>query len=300
MAKKKKDKVVIATKTNDGLENILVKSNKSAVQGIGPKTKRKQDSILDLFEEKDLELVGSEKPKKASKEIEWEEIKGLSRAASAMAKPVAEWTGVQLFLHLKKLYKDRYNQDLSIGDRLGLQLVRAMREDIIKITGDVPTPQNLKSYLEWFVANDLDALIAKNGDFYIRLIRNKPSIRRYFKEVQKQNNVEDVIEHEEPIEDMDSIFRASKANFIMKYGVVITLAWLVKKKGASLDKAKKIIIDVLGDIMKEGDSSFSKVAKTTKSLSPYPNSYKFECLDELLGIIKERNIQFSESAKSYV
>jgi len=311
MAKRKKKetkKMIQSPIENSGLESILTRSAKDTINGFSPFSKRTQDDVLDILGENKLDIIdengNSIDPNNQCGEIDWDSIKSPSKHINFMNKPLEEWGGKQLFLHLKYAVTKKYDKPWeNIAIAGGIQSIRLLGEEISKLSGKPPSsPKIIKAYLDWFVLNEIDSQIAKKGDFFMSSLRNKILIKRFLKQYHEDAVIEQdtspvIKETEVNFDNMDDLFRTSKLLFMTKYGVVITFNWLLLKKGFTFDKAKQIVEGVLKDVLKMDVSIAKEIAKATKSFSPYPVSYKTIGLDSLLDMVQEKNIQFSATAK---
>lgn len=305
---------MMVAKQSDLMESLISRSEVNAIKGIGPKNKQSQDDIFDIIGEKEtleiVDAVGKKvDPFVKNGQIEWDQIKDMSKGHLLMQKPVEQWSVRQLFMHFKNLFYHRYGCDIvDIGDLSAYEVIRKMREEFCKMTDKSRvTPVFIKKYMEWYVESFLDSSIAKKGGFKIHSIRTKASmlkfVRSYSEDLDKETAVT-VISKPEPIvtKDIDAIYASNKITFLMNYGIVTGINWLVVKKGFSIEKSMKIVSDLLGDAKKEDKSVMAQILKSTFIYSPYPKSYEINGIKKLLDLVTNSDsgmVSFAETSKGY-
>jgi hypothetical protein len=307
MAKKPKKEKMKTIEKPSAFESMLGKSEKNALLGIGPKTKQKQDDIFEIIDEPKLEVVDKHgkvvDPTGSSGELEWNQIKYKKPRSYSMELPVEEWKPAYFFVHFKELYRAKYpGVEFTTTNQVGAITIKTLKEDFKNLNGSEVSNSFIKNYIEWFVANELEKIIAKAGFFRPIHIRNKASVKRFLREYQEPQSVAAIVIPNVEVDfgSIDRTFNVDKISFLTNYGVVIAMAWLVNKKSLPVIKAKKIVADILLDARKEGESTLQKIVRSTKSLQPYPLSYNVEGLSEILAGIQETNIQFTNTAKEFV
>lgn len=285
---------------NDPFLGTLSKSQKNAKKGIVPGVKSCKNSLDDILGDNvdDIEPLEEDKKEKSA----WEKLK-LPRGFVAMNKPVEQWTSEQLFFHFCKIFTEKYDGvKVSTAVASGIEFMKTLKEDLKKELHLNPSPMFIKSYLEWFVKSELDSIISKKGKFIIQDIRNKKMYRKFNSEYKVYDFSEDSVQVEvknvEKISiSMNTLFDASRVNFISEYGVVITFFWLIKNKKCTEKEARDIIIRILKDVVKDGEFVMKKVIDMTRNYSPYPIFYDTASLKELLSKLSIDSVIFANDIK---
>jgi len=303
-------------KVEDPMFDLISISQKNAIEGIGPKNKKKQPSIFDVIGNNSLEITNSEisesknlPDKKFLKSgiSDWKNLP-IKRAVSSMNKPVEDWHSEQFYIYFSRLYKEKYPlSNLETSTRAGITFMKKLLEDFKETLNREFNPEVIKKYLDWFIKNELDIFISQKGKFVLQDLRSKKAMRRFDNQHRIEESaivVDEVVSvvPDNAFKRMTLIFKASRINFIMKYGVVISLYWLINEKSIKPDEAKDIIIAILKDTNKEGESSIEKVKIITSSFSPYPLTYNNNLLKDIFSFLKMEisDIQFSEKSKDII
>jgi len=300
MARKKKQMNV----QSDSMFEIFSVSKKDAVNGIGPKDK------INYVENQTLELIGeettkideaNETKKKYNKngQIKWDKVKS-SPDARARSKHISDWDSKNFYFYFSDQYKLKYKEDLPFIREVCIPIMKKVKEKFEKITSKKIDPQIIVDYIDWFILNEIDKIISKIQFFNIHSVYYESIIKRFLSQYKSVNYVLEYPFQEacSPIsfENMELIFKSSRINFIMKYGFVITFNWLISFKKLSPSDAKDMILVIIKDAMKEGDSSISKAISATNQLSPYPDSYKHVYLNPVLdSFVGKINIKYEPS-----
>lgn len=293
----------------DSMFDLFSVAQKDTDKGIGPKDKKKQVHTLEIIGESGLELFGEEKPeiKKSKKkakvgEIEWNQVKS-NPDIRAMNAPIDEWVANNFYIYAREQYKLKYKCKTAPFTRpAGIDSMKKLKEDFDKMNGIKPNPQMIVDYIDWFYKNKLDGIISIYGSFNIQSMKYKTNMKEFCNQY-SLNKSYTVLENPKvenvSFSNMNAIFRASKVSFIMKYGIVFTLNWLMKNNNMNELEAKDIVMVAIKDAMKEGESAIVKIVSVTKNFSPYPLTYKKDCLNGIFSFIVMSNneIKYKENVK---
>jgi hypothetical protein len=277
----------------DFLENILNRSYQDTKNCIASKINKKQD-LEDILNSNNLEIIDEiSSPivkKKSSNIIEWDKIK---TSYSGMKKPIDEWGNKQLYIHLKYLYRNKYPQsELTITDASGYVFIGKLREEFRLESNMEPGPAIIKDYIDWVMSCEIDLIISQKGKFSIQVIRGKRLIRKFIK--QREFN-EIVIEDKKAESETDTpaqmelLFKISRIKFLMQYGVVTGLNWLIENKNMSENEAIDVINLTLANIRKE-DFSIIESIKEKTIRGHYKTNQNRKCL---VSVLRNLNIDYS-------
>jgi len=204
---------------------------------------------------------------------------------------ILEWSSRDFVLYAKDLYYKKYNKDCGLQIPMACKVINELKLDIENIFVSCHNIL-IKNYIDFFFDNYLDNIIGGGKDFYFSQLKNYDFITSFY------NNYED-IEEKNKIEKestnildegmMESLYFLDSESFVYKYGIILSINWLINRQNLSAQKAKSKI----NRICKKAycKKVFSIIEKSTEYFSPYPDWFKVKNVGSKVNV----NIEFNNS-----
>ena len=232
------------------------------------------------------EKVKSEHPKvapvklensKKSREISYDQIKGSTSFRTREYVP--EWTNRDFALYISEKFSERYDEFLDVGLVSSTLYIGHIRKRLLDTIGFCDNA-TLKSYVDYFFDNYIDATKQRaGGKFYINSMRDKKPVSDFSKIYQYNPSIDkkDLTERIDPSniteEDLENTYILSNESMLLKYGVVLTINYLISKKSYNKEKACKDVFGAVDRIRK--NSGINIVVNKTLYFAPYPDDLDF-------------------------
>lgn len=281
------------TETRDLMGDILAQSQKDANKGISPKAKKK-NSLLDIIGEDELEIVdGPATIKKANSQktgvCKWKDIKS-SKGFNTIHPDL--WTDKAMFNYLRYLC---IKKDKSLGDKISLTIgpaiharfIKRIKEELERRLASPPSNAIVKTYIEWFVEEEINVETFDLYDFCSRRASQK------FVSLNKHKEVQGVaLGNKVDLSKIEEFYNSGGVAFLMNYGIVVCFSWLRSNRGLSSKESREVIQSFYNDAAKSGTAFIERIKDITKKMSPYSEKHYDTQLDELLKSIAIHEISF--------
>jgi hypothetical protein len=281
------------TETKDFMGDILAQSQKDANKGISPKAKKK-NSLLDIIGEDELEIVdGPTSIKKTNGQktgvCKWKDIKA-SKGFNTIHPDL--WSDKAMFNYLRYLCvkKDKRLGDkisLTIGPAIHARFTKRIKEELERRLAAPPSNSIVKTYIEWFVEEELNVENFDLYDFCSRRASQK------FVSLNKHKEVQAVaLGNKVDLSKIEEYYNSGGVAFLMNYGIVFCFSWLLSNKGLSSKESADVIRSFYQDAAKSGPAFIDRIKDITKKMSPYTEKYYDPQLDALLSSLAINEISF--------
>ena len=95
------------------------------------------------------------------------------------------------------------------------------------------------------------------------------------------------------MEAMDRKFATGKEQFVLDYGLVLTVAYLIYRKKVTENIAIKIVHDTVVSLISQDINNFATIKAATEGPKTYPHFCNFSLQERLFGdLTKETKISF--------
>lgn len=281
------------TETKDFMGDILAQSQKDASKGISPKAKKK-NSLLDIIGEDELEIVdGPVTTKNTSGQktgvCKWKDIK-TSKGFNTIHPDL--WTDKAMFNYLRYLCikKDKRLGDkiaVTIGPAIHARFTKRIKEELERRLSSPPSNSIVKTYIEWFIEEELNVETFDLYDFCSRKTSQK------FVSLNKHKEVQGVaLGNKVDLSKIEEYYNSGGVAFLMNYGVVVCFSWLLSGRGLSPKESREVIQSFYQDATKSGPAFVERIKDITKKMSPYAEKHYDPQLDALLKSLAINGISF--------
>lgn len=228
-------------------------------------------------------------------EAGWGVVEGKNRAYSL--KPSAQWNTTDLFLFFLDTFRKVTGLDFDTGIRAGQQGILYIQDAMAKVLGVRPTQEQVRDYIEWFLGNKAMTIITKYNCFKMKFLNAHYNIEEFV----ELRGSRPVAQSQEPKNQskkanvytqsvLESVYLVSDENFLLRYGIVLSIAWLIKGK-------KMTEVDAIAEVRRlcieaSKHDRFDDLVKATEKHSPYPLWCKFAGLKKLLADLTTDTSEF--------
>lgn len=216
------------------------------------------------------------------------------------------WTSYDFYLYARELYSKKYNNPWNIRTCGGsFNEICKIMDSLQERMGFVSNLA-VKDYFDYFFKYYIDSFKRIKGDFYFKQMRNEEPLKSFVSSYNYKNSLNayfnnsvdtrKVIENKEIL----SSFNIGLSSLLIRYGIIITVNWLIENKGMSK-------VDALSDVYRECRNlnklkQLPLVKRATEVYSPYPDFLLFKDAKNLLCEFNKDDIltiEFSNESETY-
>jgi hypothetical protein len=205
------------------------------------------------------------------------------------------------------LHRDKFNKTIELRLSSSCNEMNKIRDDLYDLTG-ISSSLVVRDYIVFCFDRFIPSLLKKRGKsskFYFGDLRNKffmnkfvdsydykSSLDKEYKKLmtKKENKKEEgkVVQNVITNNEIEEIYLLSDIGFVCNCGIVVAINWLIEVKKVGVDKSVKMVKNICKKII--ADKLFKTVKKSTKKLSPYPESFVFN-KEQLDVFLKEMDME---------
>jgi len=197
-------------------------------------------------------------------------------------KRVAEWRTPDFFHFFLDMFERKFGEPFEIAPAAGQQSILLIKDAIAKELGERPSNQVVKDYLEWFMDNVAHGLIVKYGCMKMKFFKASWEIERFLdlyskiKDRKKPEKVSSILYTDDS---MQAVYMSSPKNFVLKYGLVLSVVWLMRRKNMTEQEAVGIVMKHAIDLADDGQ--YNAILSATEKHTPYPRWCYFRSIDSM-------------------
>lgn len=266
------------------------------------KSKKKTRKKRKKSTESSVELISDGK----ARTVDFSQVKGSLRRSEAREN-VFDWNIKDVAFYIRSKYEKRYNSDWGHKTIGVCPELRRIHDRILDIYGHCDFLV-MRDYIDFIFEEYIDRIVDEaEGVFYLRNLRNdiyivsfsevydyKESFERATRgETKKEYATENFSISSQSIEE---VFCLSEDSFVMTYGIVVCIFWLIRCKEYTNNEAATRVLNICKRLYKKGDFKFVK--ERTELLSPYHESINFPKMEQFLKNIDGRykiDIEYKEN-----
>lgn len=280
---------------DDAFTKILKKSTNKSKKAVS------KNDVHDILGEDKLVLVENVKTTiKKSPIIEWDDVKD---KRFGFDEAVELWGKKKLFSYYRYRCKTKNTAYAdAIDESIGIARRHSFMHEIFVIAESVLSRsvenQVIRSYIDYYVNNLLENTVVRKGKFDVYDI----SKRSNFKIFIKNTHIDEAHNHQEVSDetsDINEIYDMGGVNFVNRYGIVVSHAYLMNKKGLDDQQACRVCLKFMQDAIKEAPTAKKDIMQVTQKKSPYHESYKKEELIRLLDGLDLTEICFAVDGSKF-
>lgn len=196
-----------------------------------------------------------------------------------------DWSSLDFVLYIKDLYYYKYNKNLGLNNPYCCIEIKKIQEDMRDMFL-VSNNNLLKEYIDYFFDKIIDYIIANDKYFYFSYFRKIKNISKFYDHVQQgsqnaeiNNNI--ISETKKNIlnnKDMELLYFLDNIEFVCKYGIILSVNWLIFQKKLSEKDATNKIRDIYCYIYSyiKNKESLKRVRKSSDLMAPYPDWFQYK------------------------
>jgi len=266
------NKIVKNLSKNSDAEMMITKDIKK------DKRKKKKD-----IERKDGVILETDQ----IKYINYKDIR--SRKYFEIKENILEWSSRDFVFYAKNLYYKKYNKDCGLQVPMACKTINELKSEIENIFISCNNIL-IKDYIDFFFDNYLENIINNGKDFYFSQLKDYKIITVFYNnygEVKKKNKISDEITDTLDNKIMESLYFLDKESFVYKYGIILSINWLIFKRNLTIKEAKKSVNKICKIAYYK--KLFNIIEKSTEQFSPYPDWLKVKKVGSKVNV----NIEFN-------
>jgi len=215
---------------------------------------------------------------------------------------IEDWGVSDLLGYTKSRFYEKFGYSFPVALANGFSEMKRIQEELRIHTGDWPSAELTRSYIDWFIDVRAPELIAQYRVFKARMIRHPINVVNFVDRFKLRQTPGSVRNKKFDKKDSQVIFSGDISGFVTTYGMILSLAYFMRN-GKTKEQSIKIIGQAIKMTVNEG--RFSDFVAATEQNGPYHNSLKFDGFDtvkqEISALSGKRlsllNIVFSDNAK---
>jgi len=218
-------------------------------------------------------------------------------------RPIEDWGVSDLLGYTKSRFYEKFGYSFPVALANGFTEMKRVQEEIRVHTGDWPSAELTRSYIDWFIDVRAPELIAQYRVFKAQMIRHPINVANFVDRFKLRQTPGSVRSKKFDKKDSQVVFSGDVSGFVTTYGMVLALAYFMRS-GKTKEQSIKIVGQALKMAVNEG--KFSDFVAATEQNGPYHDSLKFDGFDtakqEISALSGKRlsllNIVFSDNAKA--
>jgi len=202
---------------------------------------------------------------------------------------ILEWSSRDFVLYAKDLYYKKYNKDCGLQIPMACKTINELKLDVENIFISCNNIL-IKDYIDFFFNNYLDNIINQGKDFYFSQLKNYDIITVFYNnygEIREKNKIDKNLTNILNNKIMESLYFLDKESFVYKYGIILSINWLIFKHSLTPGKAKSSVNKICKIAYYK--KLFNIIEKSTEQFSPYPDWFKVKKVGSKVNV----NIEFN-------
>ncbi len=249
-----------------------------------------------------VKFISSDK----TKYIDFKDIKS-RKIRKEICEDITKWVTSDFVRYAKSSHLKTYQTQWNLNFSGCCQEILKVKDAVVDIVGFCDNVV-LKDYIDFFFDVASNYYIKKSKPFYFSQMR-KPWVLESFLEsydyvsrimgtakVKPKKKVEKDPDKEINERDIDNLYVLNWDRFVITFGVIVCINWLITKKDFSYTKAREFVLDICCDLYKK--DKIKLVIESTTKYSPYPLWLKFQFARKFFNEIDNKlkiDIMFIES-----
>jgi hypothetical protein len=224
----------------------------------------------------------------------WATVESKEGSIPYQEKDVSRWYTKDLLYFFQDKFKDITGEEFIIGLIPGQQNILLLQDAIYKYRGVRPNALETRDYIEWFLANKAVFLISRYNCFKMKFMYAAYEIERYYQGYGSSKSPEAPQAPKDTSifsqETMESVYLISPENFVLKYGLILSVTWLMRKRNMGEQEAIKSVISHAESLCKK--DKYEELSASTERHNSYPIWCKFIGLKKMLADLTDKTGEF--------
>ena len=204
------------------------------------------------------------------------------------------WTATDLQWYVKNLYNDKYGVTLHIPVASGHNWIKTIKFAMFKKLGHDPSHSLMKEFFDFCFQRHVDDIIRSEGSFTLYKL-TKPKYVMDFFEGRASTRVSSnfIVEKQKPVEtssntsavsidDLTAAYRINPQYMVSTYGIVVTINFLMKVKGKTLDESVSYVQSAMVKLSAKGQHEMQSAIDATNKYQPYPKWLTFTDVNRIV------------------
>lgn len=187
-------------------------------------------------------------------------------------KKISSWNLKDMLKFVEEQYALKFGSKPGFSARPAMMAMSGLRYEIEKYVDRHEVNISMKMYIEWHMSNIGKWWKGKIGFWHPQKLVSDFKIKEFFdKQISKKNNKEKIQIQKRPVNTiiLEEFYRGDSSEFIMAYGIVIPVAFLIKNKNFSIEDASGFVIDAVKRAISSGSCNLSSILEINEMYRPF-------------------------------
>jgi hypothetical protein len=205
-------------------------------------------------------------------------------------KKIAEWNLKDMLKFVEEQYSLKHGVRSDFAIRPAMMAMSGLRNIIEQQAEKADVNILMKSYIEWYIKNMSKWWKGKPSSWYPQKLIHDARMKEFFK-LQSANNAKKEVStfQKRPVNPilLEEFYRGDPSEFVLAYGIVIPIAFLIKTKNFDRKDAITFVVDAVKRCISSGSATATRIIEINNFYSPFD---RFEEIDpeELVIIVRSR------------
>lgn len=205
-------------------------------------------------------------------------------------KKISAWNLKDMLKFVEEQYALKFGRKSDFAIRPAMMAMSGLRNIIEQNANKSDVNILMKAYIEWYIQNMNRWWKGKPNTWYPQKLIHDIRMKEFFKtHSEKIKKEESSTFQKRPVNPilLEEFYRGDSAEFVMAYGIVIPIAFLVKTKNYERKDAVKFVVDAVKRCISSGSTTMSRIFEINNFYSPFD---RFEEIDpeELVMIVRSQ------------
>ena len=238
--------------------------------------------------------------------INYEEVK-VKKFRRKLDEDIGKWVSSDFVSYAKQIHLKVYKTHWILNFSACCQEILLVKDALVDNIGFCDNIV-LRDYIDFFFDSISDFFIKKSQSFYFSQMRKLWVLSSFLesydyesqvmgtKKIKIKKEPKNDVKNKINERDVDNIYILNWDRFVMSFGAVVCINWLMTKKSFSYKQARKFVLDICEHL--HAKNMLNDVVESTIGYSPYPNYLKFQFVEDFfheIGYNEQIDIIFKES-----
>lgn len=203
-------------------------------------------------------------------------------------KKISEWNLKDMLKFVEEQYCLKFGKKSDFAIRPAMMAMSGLRNVIEQQASKSDVNILMRAYIEWYIQNMNKWWKGKPQTWYPQKLIHDIRMKEFFKTYSVVNEKKESITFQKrPVNPilLEEFYRGDPSEFIMAYGIVIPIAFLVKTKGYERKDAITFVVDAVKRCISSGSMASSRIFEINNFYSPFDRFGEIDP-EELVMIVR--------------
>jgi len=208
---------------------------------------------------------------------------------------IVEWTNRDFAIYMKHKYYERYKENWDSNVINITVYIDKIKDEVENIYGHCDNII-MRDYIVFFFDRWADYFKNKNKNklLYKKNFKSEDVLKDFVEHYDYKGSVDKILNKEKEFctedkfnnEVMEKSYLLGDSNFVLEYGIILSVNWLILIRGYGLKDAVNYVANAFYKLYKKKVAK--KVLSNTKNFCPYPNWFIFKNYDIIIEVLNKK------------